>query len=79
MVLSGKKGPASPRDLVLAEDGKHEEQTTAGIQEGSKSSCCYSCSRKDTAWMATSDSYVKAEITFYCNFSNFSHRPHPCH
>lgn len=42
-----------------------------GMQEGSKSSCCYSCSRKDTAWMATSDSYVKAEITFYCNFSNF--------
>lgn len=54
-----------------------------GIQEESKSSCCYSCSRKATAQIATSDSYMKTEITFltdffHCDFSkNFFITPMP--
>lgn len=41
-----------------------------GIQEGSKSSCCYSCSQKETAWMATSDNYMKAEKILFADFSH---------
>lgn len=56
-----------------------------GIQEESKSSCCYSCSRKATAQIATSDSYMKTEITFFTDFfplwfqQNFFHHSRACH
>lgn len=39
-----------------------------GIQEESKSSCRYSGSQKATAQIATSDSYMKTEITFLTDF-----------
>lgn len=56
-----------------------------GIQEESKSSCCYSCSQKATAQIATSDSYMKTEITFFTDFfplwfqQNFFHHSRACH
>ena len=39
-----------------------------GIQEESTSSCRYSGSQKATAQIATSDSYMKTEITFLTDF-----------
>lgn len=69
-VLTEGKGlyPLEPRTCSWLRFAKHKEQTAAGNQERTKSSCSYSCFRKDTARMATSESDMKAEITFLADF-----------